>query len=192
MRAQLFHIDTALLTSRCVVRRFRENDGAALYQLVSHQRNALADHFPVLIAQISHDEQAAEGFVRERIAHWLLQRDFAFGIYHNDTTELIGFFFFFDLDWSVPRAEVSFFLDRKHEKQGLMTEVLARMLRFGFRQLELEKICLHTLADNYGSQRVARKTGFSREGDLRNEFRKPGGALADLIRFGISRETYGE
>lgn len=192
MRPSLFNIDTALLTTRCVVRRFRENDGEAFYNLIDENRDFLLDHFPILIEEIGNDANAAESFLRERIAYWLLQQDFAFGIWGNETTELIGYVHLFDLNWNVPAAEVSFFLARGQEQQGLMTEVLARIIRFGFRQLELEKIYLKTLADNYGSQRVARKVGFSREGDLRNEFRRPGGMLVDLVRFGLSRETYGE
>ncbi len=192
MLAKLFNIDTALLTQRCVVRRFRENDGKAFFELVDRNRDNLMDHFPILIAEVTEDKHAAEVFIRERIANWLLQYDFAFGIWSNETTELIGFVHFFEIDWGVPKAEISFFLDKSLEENGIMTEVLARVVRFGFKQLELEKIYLKTLSDNFGSQRVVRKVGFSREGDLRNEFRKPGGMLVDLVRFGLSRETYGE
>jgi ribosomal-protein-serine acetyltransferase len=192
MRSQLFNIDTALLTNRCVVRRFRENEGTHLLRLVDDNRDVLQDHFPILIGEITRDDCAAETFVRERIAAWLLQSDYAFGIWLNETTELIGYIHLFEINWQVPTAEMSFFIDRNHVKQGLMTEVLARTIRFGFRQLELEKIYVKTLSDNFGSQRLVRRVGFSREGDLRNEFRKPGGTLADLVRFGFSRETYGE
>lgn len=192
MRPSLFQIDTALLTTRTVVRRFRENDGEAFYRLVDDNRDYLMDHFPILVAEVGVDANAAETFLRERIAYWLLQHDFAFGVWSNETTELIGYVHLFELNWSVPSAEISFFLDRGYEEQGLMTEVLARVVRFGFRQLDLEKIYLRTLADNYGSQRVVRKVGFGREGDLRNEFRRPGGMLVDLVRFGLTRETYGE
>lgn len=192
MRSSLFDIDTALLTNRCVVRRFRENDGKSFHALIEGNRDYLLDHFPILVAEAGKDPGAAESFLRERIAYWLLQQDFAFGIWSNESTDLIGYIHLFDINWRVPAAEVSFFLDRGHEEQGLMTEVLARAVRFGFRQLELEKIYLKTLADNYGSQRVARKVGFSREGDLRNEFKRPGGMLVDLVRFGLTRETYGE
>lgn len=192
MRPTLFNIDTALLTTRCVIRRFRENDGAAFYELVDGNRDYLADHFPVLLDEIGTTADGAEAFLRERIAYWLLQQDFAFGIWSNETTELIGFVHLFDLNWNVPAAEVSFFLSKAEEEKGIMTEVLARIVRFAFRQLKLEKLYLKTLADNYRSQRVARKVGFSREGELRNEFRRQSGMLVDLVRFGLSRETYGE
>ncbi|SEP63521.1 GNAT family N-acetyltransferase [Neolewinella agarilytica] len=192
MRPQLFNIDTALLTSNCVVRRFRENEGGVFRNLIEQNKDYLQDHFPILVAEVGADDDSAECFLRERIAAWLLQQDYAFGIWHNESTELIGYVHIFDINWEVPMAEISYFIDKDHMKQGLMTEVLARVLRFVFRQLELEKIYLKTLSDNFASQRLARRVGFSREGDLRNEFRKPGGMIADLVRFGFSRETYGE
>ncbi len=192
MRYQLFNIDTALLTNRCVVRRFRENEGEVFHNLIYNNRDLLQDHFPLLVGEVAASVETTEVFVRERIANWLLQNDFAFGIWSNESTELIGYIHLFDINWEVPAAELSFFLDRDHLKDGIMTEALARVIRFGFKQLDLEKVYIKTLADNYDSQRLVRRVGFSREGDLRNEYRKPGGSLVDLIRFGFSRETYGE
>lgn len=192
MRHQLFNIDTALLTNRCVVRRFRENEGKVFQHLIDKNRDVLQDHFPILVGEVAASEETAEVFVRERIAGWLLQTDFAFGVWLNETTELIGYIHLFDINWGVPAAELSFFLDRDHIKSGIMTETLARTVRFAFKQLDLEKVYIKTLSDNYDCQRLVRRVGFSREGDLRNEYRKPGGTLVDLIRFGFSRETYGE
>ncbi len=192
MRHELFNIDTALLTNRCVVRRFREHEGEVFHNLIFKNRDILQDHFPMLVGEVADSSETTEVFVRERIAGWLLQQDFAFGIWSNESTELIGYIHLFDLNWQVPSAELSFFLDRDHLKTGIMTEALARVVRFGFKQLDLEKVYIKTLADNYDCQRLVRRVGFSREGDLRNEYRKPGGSLVDLIRFGFSRETYGE
>jgi len=155
-------------------------------------RHCLTHYFPLLVSEVSATDDTAETFLRERIAAWLLQQDYSFGIWSNESTKLIGYIHLFEINWEVPSAEISFFIDRDHQKVGLMTEVLARVIRFGFKQLELEKIYLRTLSDNYDSQRLVRRVGFSREGDLRNEFRKPGGMLVDLVRFGFSRETYGE
>jgi RimJ/RimL family protein N-acetyltransferase len=192
MRPHLFNVDTALLTNRCVVRRFRENEGTAFQKLIYNNRDILQDHFPLLVGEVCCSGGTAETFLRERIAAWLLQQDYSFGIWLNETTELIGYVHLFEINWEVPSAEISFFIDRDQHKSGLMTEVLARIIRFSFKQLELEKIYLRTLSDNYDCQRLVRRVGFSREGDLRNEFRKPGGMLVDLVRFGFSRETYGE
>ena len=190
MRPELYDIDTALLTDRCVVRRFREGEGLQFYDLLDRNRDVLQDHFPHLVATVLADPTAGEAFVRRQLAGWLLQREFAFVVQQPETTALIGFVQLHDLNWDVPAAEVVYFLDRDHAQQGLMTEALERVVRFAFQQLQLEKLYVKTLADNYASQRVARKVGFGREGDLRNEFRKPGGMLVDLVRFGLSRETW--
>ena len=192
MRHELFNIDTALLTQRCVVRRFREDDGKALYKLLDANRDYLLDHFPYLMAEAGRTRKGAETFVRECIAEWLLQTRYAMGIWSNDTTELVGFIQVFNLDWGVPSGELAYFIDKELIRQGIMTEVLARVVRFSFLQLELNKLIIKTLIDNYASQRLARRVGFSREGELRGEYRLPSGMLVDLMRFGFARETYGE
>ncbi len=191
MRPDLFHIDTAILSSRTVVRRFREDDGAAFYELVSRNHSHLEDHFPYLTEQVNSPE-AGETFIRRTIAQWLLQEGFAFGIWRNTEADLIGYVHFRELNWQVPKAELSYFLDHEYTRNGYMTEVMARMVQFAFRQLQLNKLSLQTLVDNYPSQRLARKVGFRREGDLRNEFRKVSGALFDVMVFGLTREEYGE
>lgn len=191
MREDIFNVDTALLTNRCVVRRFREGDGLAFFNLLDHNRAHLEEHFPGLIEGLR-DPADVEGFVRRQISEWLLQREFTFAIWHNKDSSLIGYIHYFNIDWDTPKAEISYFIDREHIQQGLMTEVLARTIRFGFLQLKLEKVYLHMLSDNYSSQRLARRIGFQREGELRNEFKRLGGQLVDLIRFGFARETYGE
>ncbi len=192
MRTKLFNVDTALLTTRCVVRRFREGDGKDFYRLVDDNRDHLLDHFPFVVAEGGQNRAKSEGFVRHCLADWILQGRYAFGVWDNETTKLIGFIQLAEVEWDIPKAEVNYFLDKEEVEKGIMTEVLARVVRFAFKQLELEKLYVLTLSDNYGSHRLVRRIGFSREGDLRNEFRKPAGGLVDVIRFGLSRETYAE
>jgi len=190
MRPEIFKIDTAILTSRTLIRRVREGDGPDFFKLIQANSSYIEDHFPGLVDQIK-DEDSAEGFVRQRLAQWLLQKEFTFSIWRNEDADLIGFVNFREVDWEVPRAEISYFLHQDHAGKGIMTEVLARMVQFAFRQLELNKLALKTLVDNYSSQRLARKVGFRREGDLRNEIRRESGALFDVMLFGLTREEYG-
>jgi RimJ/RimL family protein N-acetyltransferase len=168
----------------------REGDGVDFFNLIQDNSSYIEDHFPHLVNQIK-DEDTAEAFVRQRLAHWLLQEEFTFSIWRNKEADLIGFVSFREVDWEVPRAEISYFLHQDHAGKGIMTEVLARMVQFAFRQLELNKLSLKTLVDNYSSQRLARKVGFRREGDLRNEIRRDSGALFDIMLFGLTREEYG-
>lgn len=191
MRPHLYGIDTALLTNHSVVRRFREGDGEKFYELLQANSSYIEDHFPQLLNEVR-DRESAEAYARRKLAAWLQQEEFAFVIQETGSGDLIGYIRLFNLDWLLPRAELSYFLHRDFTGRGWMTEALARLLQFAFRQLQLEKIYLHTLIDNYNSQRLARRIGFRREGDLRNEFRNRGGTLSDVMRFGLTREEYGD
>lgn len=189
MQARLFDIDTALITPRTVVRRFRENEGSALYQMAQKNHSRLHDHFPRTLQAVS-DKEKAEYFVRQKFASWLLQQEYCFGIWEKKKVALIGLIQLFDIDWHTPSAEISFFIDKKFEGKGIMTEVLQYLLRFAFEQLKIEKLKVRTAMDNYAAQRLVRKCSFRREGDLRSEFKKGSGDLIDVMLFGATRGEY--
>lgn len=186
MQEHLLTVDTALLTKRVVVRRFRENDGEQLYDLIQTNRSYLEDSFPSTVSDNSSKEKS-EWFVRIRIAKWLLQEEYCFGVWDNDSAKLIGFIRLFRIDWNIPKAEIGFFVDRDFSSKGIMTEVLLTIVPFAFQQLKLEKIILRTAMDNYASQRLARKCGFRREGDLRADFKKTSGEIIDVMVLGLTR-----
>ena len=175
-----------------MIRRFREQEGAGLFDLIRDSQDYLYDHYPELPGKVGDDAKQAEAFVRHRIADWLLQRAFTFGIWENETTNLVGYLSMEDINWRTPSAQLALFIRPKKKELGFTTEILARTVRFAFRQLQLEKLNYKMLSDNFAAQRAARKVGFNREGDLRNEFRKGSGNLVDVLSFGLSRETYGE
>jgi RimJ/RimL family protein N-acetyltransferase len=189
MRKELLSVDTALLAPHTVVRRFREEDGAALYELIQDNDSRLSDDFPKTLAS-AHTQEGAEFFVRERLADWLMQREYCFGIWHNKDAKLIGMIRIFRIDWRIPRAEVGFFIDEGYSQQGLMTESLKVVLQFVFQQLKVEKLQLMTSMENIPSQRLARKVSFRREGDLRANFRKGSGELIDTMLFGLTRSEW--
>lgn len=189
MQARLLNIDTALVAQHVVIRRFREGDGEALYELVEDNYSFLFDTFPRMLREIR-DKENAEFFIRRRLADWHLQQDYCFGIWHNQSASLIGLMRVFHIDWEVPKAEVGYFIDRNYTGQGLMTEALRILQGFVFKQLALEKLTLRTAMENVASQRLARKCGFRREGDLRGDFRKLSGELIDTMLFGLTRSEF--
>lgn len=186
---QRLNADTALLTNRTVVRRFREQDGDAFHQLVQENHSRLADHF-LSLQEAIHSPMQAEWYVRKLLAEWLELRGFHFAIWEKEQANIIGFIQLTAVDWRVPKGEVRFFIDREYENQGLMTEALQKMVLFAFDQLGLEKISARPAMDNYASQRLVRKVGFQREGDLRADHRRPAGDLVDVMLFGLARSTF--
>lgn len=185
----LLDIETALLTDRTVFRRCREGEGAAFYQLFQRNHVRLKDYFWTLAAKVG-SEADCELWVRDRLAAWLRHEAYFFGIWDKDSAELIGFISLENVDWQIPRAEVQFFIDQAFAERGIMTEVLKRLVVFAFEQLRMQKLAIRTSMEYYPPQRLARKCGFNREGDLRAELRRPSGEMMDVMLFGLSYAGY--
>lgn len=180
----LFNIDTALITPRTVVRRFRENDGLNYFKLFQDNLDILEARFPAILDTIPTQDDI-ELFVRKKLAAWLVNEEFCLGVWDKESAVPIGLVRIANIDWKVPNAELFLFLDKNRHQKGIMTEVVQKVLQFAFEQLRLEKISLRTESDNFAGQRLARKCGFSREGDIRSAYRRPSGELVDLMLFGL-------
>lgn len=189
MLERLLDVDTAILTARTVVRRFRENDGEMVYGLFQDNISWLSDFHLDPIAQIK-TVVDSEFFVREKLALWLLQKEYSFGIWDKESAKLIGYIRFFEMDVDLPKARIEFLLDKEFSGKGIMTEALYASIEFAFQELYLEKIYFTTLTDDYLGQRLVRKCGFRREGDFRSHFRQKSGDLADLMILAITRSEF--
>ena len=61
----------------------RTGKGDQLYKLVRDSHDYLYEHYPDLPDEIGRNEDDAETFLRHRIAAWLLQEDYTFGIWRE-------------------------------------------------------------------------------------------------------------
>ncbi len=66
------------------------------------------------------------------------------------------------------RAEIGYVMnDEEFKRKGLMSEAVTAILEFGFTQLNLNRIDAMVGADNIASMRIIEKSGFVKEGVLR-------------------------
>jgi ribosomal-protein-alanine N-acetyltransferase len=66
------------------------------------------------------------------------------------------------------RGEIAYDLARDHWGQGVMSEILPHLVRFGFERLELGRLEAYVTAGNAASCRLLERQGFRREGVLRD------------------------
>ncbi|MBK6949691.1 MAG: GNAT family N-acetyltransferase [Haliscomenobacter sp.] len=111
-------------------------------------------------------------------------------MWDKDSADLIGYVAFHPIDWSLPKAAITGFIDKNRQGKGYMPEVLQSLFPFAFQQAGLEKLTLLVSTENTAAQRLARKCGFQREGDLREEIRRKSGEPLDLLLFGLTKSTY--
>lgn len=87
------------------------------------------------------------------------------------------------------RAEVGYWLGQPYWGQGLATEALGAVLRYGFETLKLNKIYATHHASNLASGRVMTKNGLVLEGRLAQHVQRDGEYL-DLWQYGLLRRDY--
>ena len=94
--------------------------------------------------------------------------------------------------WVQPncRAVIGYDLARAHWRQGVMTEALGAVLRFGFENMSLNRVEAAIFPANTSSHRLLKKLGFQQEGALREyEFLK--GEFVDLVMYSLLRKEAG-
>ena len=72
------------------------------------------------------------------------------------------------------KAEVGYWLAEKYWGQGIMTEALKIITKYGFNKLKLVRIFAHVYCYNSASKRVLEKVGYKVEGLLRKDAVKNG------------------
>ncbi|MCL2854801.1 MAG: GNAT family N-acetyltransferase [Defluviitaleaceae bacterium] len=60
-------------------------------------------------------------------------------------------------------GELGWVLHKNHHKQGFGTEICAKLIRYGFKELNLRRITAPCAAVNYGSYRIMERNGMRRE-----------------------------
>jgi ribosomal-protein-alanine N-acetyltransferase len=87
------------------------------------------------------------------------------------------------------RAVVGYDLARSKWRQGIMSEALSTVVRFGFAQMGLNRIETPIFAENAASGHLLKKLGFRAEGTLREyEFLK--GHFVDLAMYALLQKEW--
>lgn len=83
-------------------------------------------------------------------------------------------------------AELGFWLGKKYWRQGLTYEASKTIVRYGFNELQLNRIEAHAMVENASSLTLLEKLGFAQEGyhpDLVMKW----GEYKDVLTFGLLR-----
>ena len=184
MNELIFESFPKLDTQRLILRQITQEDDKSLLEVLSDEvtckyliHNAVND-----IADIKRLITGIQRFFDEK------QR-IRWGIALKQDNSLIGHCGFFDIDRSNCCAEISYCLKNGLWGQGIMTEALDAMLRFGFEDYGLNRIAAKVMKGNAGSVKVMQKLGFVQEGSLRKSLYK-NGQYHDLMIFYVLKSDY--
>jgi RimJ/RimL family protein N-acetyltransferase len=97
---------------------------------------------------------------------------------------------FHTVDWPNRSAELGLVIGNKlYWHQGYGTEATRALVRWGFRELNLNRVWLRVFEDNAAGIRCYEKTGFRLEGRLRQDRYREGRYLDTLV-MGVLRDEF--
>jgi RimJ/RimL family protein N-acetyltransferase len=152
-----------LETPRLILRETCEEDFAAVHSMGGNPANV------VYMAWGPNGEEQTRAFIAHAMkeARAAPRVSFHFAVTLRSTGRLIGTCDISrEKDWhgrGFICGGLGWILHMDHWKQGYGTELAAALIRFGFEELNLHRICSSCDAENYGSYRVMERNGMRRE-----------------------------
>ncbi|WP_245884366.1 GNAT family N-acetyltransferase [Tumebacillus permanentifrigoris] len=120
-------------------------------------------------------------FREQRLLRWAITR--------KEDDRMIGTVIISNWIRPFASADLGYDLAREYWGRGIMTEILKRVLAFGFEEMGLNRIEASSAPENVGSRRVLEKLGFAYEGTLKEKWYM-NGRYWDAVVMGLLRRDY--
>jgi len=170
----------ALRTERLVLRAFIPADAPRIQELAGDRDVALNTmHIP---------HPYPEGGAEEWIATQDEKREAGNVILAIDDGELVGGIGL-RVQREFDRAEIGYWIGKPFWGRGYATEAAGAIIRFGFEEMNLNRIYAGYFSRNAASARVMVKNGMKYEGTLRQHVRK-WDEFVDVVYYGILRSEW--
>lgn len=115
---------------------------------------------------------------------------YMWGIYPNDTNELIGTATLSDISRHHRRGIVGLMIgEKEYWGKGCGTETIKLVVDYAFRRLNLHKVTAGSIANNQGSVKAFQKAGFEIEGQVKSHVFL-NGKYYDSVYLGVTRDKF--
>lgn len=167
-----------LTTDRFVLRNVSPNDVNEMFvmrsdpRIIPHRLPCQSSDEAMAYIQKLHDEQAIGKSIT-----WVIQL--------KENPKLIGTVCFWNIQPEYDRAEIGYALLTDYHRQGIMTEVLPPVLKYGFETMKLHSVEGHVDPTNAGSVKVLERNGFVREGHFKENCKFPDGRYRDTYVYSL-------
>jgi len=153
-----------LETARLVLRAFSTDDKNDIFEYASVKE--VTDFLPWDAHQTPDDTKAFLKMSREMFKKY---SNIDFAILLKQENKVIGGISIRKWNDNNRCADIGYVLSSKYWRRGIITEAIKRIIKFGFEDLNLNRIEAHCDENNTGSYRAMEKAGMKYEGTLREK-----------------------
>lgn len=171
------------------IRLLTEEDLHAYYGLIDRNRPRLENFFAGTVA-ITRTPEDTEVHLKDVIAKCAERKHYPFVVTDDTSGALIASIQIKSLDWTIPKAEIGYYVDAAYEGKGVVSKAVSKIIAYGFEELGLAKIYIRTHESNISSRKVAEKNGLIYEGTIRRDYKMTSGVIIDTMYYGILREEF--
>jgi ribosomal-protein-serine acetyltransferase len=175
----LLNLPMPIKTSRILIRPRREGEGSIISAAITESLDSLKPWMP--FAQSAPSAEMSEEVCRKSLADFILKTDFVLSIYDSTGTEFIGSTGLHRPNWDVRSFHIGYWICKKFEGKGLITESTNALTRYAFDVLKARRLEIRCDANNIKSLSVMKRLGFVQEGVLKNDAVDVNGQLRDTV-----------
>ncbi|UYP43805.1 hypothetical protein NEF87_000090 [Candidatus Lokiarchaeum ossiferum] len=155
------------------LRQLQEKDAQAIFEYQSNKINFLYVNMPVytnLSQARKYIEEKNQGVIQNKWIIWAITK--------KNNNHIVGTVSIWNFDQKCSKAELGYGLFSGNTGKGIMTEVLSRVILYGFNELHLEIIEAYTNPSNKKSIALLKRLNFKykmqieEDGELLNIFRQ--------------------
>ena len=138
---------------------------------------------------VPHDytERHAREFIAGTASDMAAGRELPLAIVEAPRGGLLGAIGISNIDWADGKAEIGYWIAREARRRGVGARATRLLSEWALTHLGLGRLELLAHPENEGSQRLAKRAGFTREGTLRR-YRRRHGEREDLVMFSLLAE----
>lgn len=181
---ELFMNLPELITPRLLLRSMSVDDAPDLFAYAS---DPLVSRFLSWDAHTTIDD--SRRFLQDAVDAYAAGDARSWAVVHRADGRMIGTAGFLFWDLRANRSEIGYAMSAMYWGQGLMTEAVSEIVRFGFETMTLNRIEARCDALNRASVRVLEKAGMRHEGTLRQQF-VIDGEYRDMQLYAILRQDW--
>ena len=151
-----------LETERLTLREIVKEDEEAVYSIFSNDE--VTKYYGM---QTFEQVQQAESLIAAFTSNFENKRGVRWGIERKSVPGLIGTIGFNLWSPAHRRAEVGYEIHPDYWRMGYVSEAVAKVVEYGFNEMELSRIGAIVFIENEGSSQLLLKQGFEKEGVLK-------------------------
>lgn len=183
MEPILLDFPNEYISENLYLRSYESGDGKEYYELLQSNKTHLEEEVGE-IKELTSIEKS-ERFCRNKKIEWLMRKRLVSIILKKDTNEMIGQIWIEPISWQNRIFEIGYFISKKFEGQGLVTEAVHASIEFLKENVKATRIEIRSKAGNIRSWAVAERCGFTKEGQLRERAVTNDGIKDDLVIYGL-------